>query len=133
MPLLKGGDRVTIKEVSEKYGISQDTLRYYECSGIIPPVSRTASGIRDYQQSDLGWVELSLCLRNAGVSVQAIAEYVRLALEGDGTIADRLNILRGERESLYEQKTQLCAALDRLDYKIALYEQKLCRLSKEDK
>lgn len=67
MPLLKGGDRVTIKEVSEKYGISQDTLRYYERSGIIPPVPRTAGGIRDYQQSDLGWVELSLCLRNAGV------------------------------------------------------------------
>lgn len=118
---------VTIKEVSEKYGISQDTLRYYERSGIIPPVSRTAGGIRDYQQSDLGWVELSLCLRNAGVSVQAIAEYVRLALEGDGTITDRLNILRGERESLYEQKTQLCAALDRLDHKIALYEQALCK------
>lgn len=132
MPLLKGGDRVTIKEVSEKYGISQDTLRYYERSGIIPPVSRTASGIRDYQQSDLGWVELSLCLRNAGVSVQAIAEYVRLALEGDWTITDRLNILRGERESLYEQKTQLSAALDRLDYKIALYEQKLRNLNKEE-
>lgn len=123
---------MTIKEVSEKYGISQDTLRYYERSGIIPPVSRTASGIRDYQQSDLGWVELSLCLRNAGVSVQAIAEYVRLALEGDWTITDRLNILRGERESLYEQKTQLSAALDRLDYKIALYEQKLRNLNKEE-
>lgn len=123
---------MTIKEVSEKYGISQDTLRYYERSGIIPPVSRTASGIRDYQHSDLGWVELSLCLRNAGVSVQAIAEYVRLALEGDGTIADRLNILRGERESLYEQKTQLSAALDRLDYKIALYEKKLRNLNKEE-
>lgn len=75
---------MTIKEVSEKYGVSQDTLRYYERSGIIPPVSRTAGGIRDYQESDLGWVELSLCLRNAGVSVQAIAEYVRLALQGGG-------------------------------------------------
>lgn len=116
---------MTIKEVSEKYGVSQDTLRYYERSGIIPPVSRTAGGIRDYQESDLGWVELSLYLRNAGVSVQAIAEYVRLALQGEGTVAARLDILRSERENLTEQKNQLCAALDRLDHKIALYERAL--------
>ena len=28
---------MTIKEVSEKYGITQDTLRYYERVGMIPP------------------------------------------------------------------------------------------------
>lgn len=116
---------MTIKEVSKKYGISQDTLRYYERCGIIPPVTRTAGGVRNYQDSDLGWVELSLCLRNAGVSVQAISKYVSLAVEGDGTIAERLDILRSERENLTEQKNQLCAALDRLDHKIALYERAL--------
>ena len=46
---------MTIKEVSEKFGISQDTLRYYERVGLIPPVTRTPSGNRDYQESDLGW------------------------------------------------------------------------------
>ena len=49
---------MTIKEVSEIYGISADTLRYYERIGMIPEVTRTAGGIRDYQESDLGWVEL---------------------------------------------------------------------------
>lgn len=116
---------MTIKEVSKKYGISQDTLRYYERCGIIPPVTRTAGGVRNYQDSDLGWVELSLCLRNAGVSVQAISKYVSLAVEGDGTIAERLDILRSERENLTEQKNQLCAALDRLGHEIALYERAL--------
>lgn len=52
---------MTIKEVSEKYDISQDTLRYYERIGMIPPVTRTSSGIRDYQESDLGWVEHVIC------------------------------------------------------------------------
>ena len=42
---------MTIKEVSEKYDISSDTLRYYERIGMIPEVTRTASGIRDYQKS----------------------------------------------------------------------------------
>ena len=57
--------RMTIKEVSEKFKISQDTLRYYERIGLIPPVSRTASGIRNYQESDLGWVEHAVCMRSA--------------------------------------------------------------------
>ena len=51
---------MTIKEVCEKYEITQDTLRYYERVGMIPAVTRTAGGIRDYQESDLGWVQLDL-------------------------------------------------------------------------
>ena len=71
---------MTIKEVSEKFGIRQDTLRYYERVGMIPPVTRTAGGIRNYQESDLGWVELALCMRSAGLPVEAMIEYVRLTL-----------------------------------------------------
>jgi len=58
---------MTIKEVSEKYGISQDTLRYYERVNVIPKVTRTSGGIRDYQEEDLRWVELAVCMRNAGL------------------------------------------------------------------
>ena len=64
---------MTIKEVSEKYDISQDTLRYYERVGLIPPVSRTAGGIRNYNESDLGWVEHAICMRSAGVPIEALS------------------------------------------------------------
>ncbi len=73
---------MTIKEVGEKYGISQDTLRYYERVGMIPAVTRTPGGIRDYQESDLKWVELAGCMRSAGLPVEAIIEYVKLYQEG---------------------------------------------------
>ena len=56
---------MTIKEVAEKYDISADTLRYYERVGMIPKVTRRPNGIRDYQESDLGWVELAICMRSA--------------------------------------------------------------------
>ena len=113
---------ITIKDVSRRYGITQDTLRYYEQAGMIPPVTRTAGGIRDYQDGDLAWVELALCLRGAGLPVEAIADYVRLAQQGDGTIPDRLALLQRQREVLLERQRQTGAALDRLDYKIARYE-----------
>lgn len=116
---------ITIKEVSEKYRITQDTLRYYERAGMIPPVTRTAGGIRDYQDEDLAWVELALCMRSAGLSVEAISEYVRLARLGDGTIKDRLALLQCQREGLLARQSQIVQALERLDYKIARYEDAL--------
>ncbi len=118
----EGWMKMTIKQVSEKYSISQDTLRYYEKVGMIPPVTRTAGGIRDYQERDLGWVELALCLRNAGMSVEAMVEYVRLSQEGDSTKKDRLELLKKQKEAIVERRDRIDRALERLDSKIAHYE-----------
>ena len=113
---------MTIKEVSEKYGISQDTLRYYEKIGVIPTVTRTSGGIRNYTEKDIGWVENAVCMRNAGLPVEVIAEYCRLYNMGDSTIGARLELLTEQRKKLIEQKEQLEAEIDRLDYKIGRYE-----------
>ncbi len=113
---------MTIKEVSEKFGISQDTLRYYERVGMIPPVTRTSSGIRNYQQEDISWVELAICMRSAGLPIEAMIEYVKLAQEGDSTFPARLQLLEDQREVLLEQREKIDATLNRLNYKIGRYE-----------
>ena len=113
---------MTIKEVSEKFGISQDTLRYYERVGMIPHVTRTAGGIRNYQVSVIGWVEMALCMRSAGLPSEAMIEYVRLFQEGDETIPARLQLLLDQREALIEQQAQIDSTLKRLNYKISRYE-----------
>ena len=113
---------MTIKEVSEKYNISSDTRRYYERIGMIPEVTRTASGIRDYQESDLSWVELVICMRKAGVSVESLIEYVKMCMQGDTTFSARLHLLQEEKEKLEEQRSQLETAMKRLDYKISRYQ-----------
>lgn len=116
---------MTIKEVSEKFQITQDTLRYYERVGMIPPVTRTAGGIRDYQETDLAWVELAVCMRSAGLPVEAMIEYVKLYQEGDDTIPARHQLLTAQREALLEQKAQINDTLNRLEYKISRYEEAL--------
>ena len=80
---------MTIAQVSKKYSLTQDTLRYYERIGMIPPVHRTPSGLRDYTEQDCGWVELAKCMRSAGLPVEAMIEYVRLYQLGDETIPAR--------------------------------------------
>ena len=114
---------MTIKEVSERYGISQDTLRYYERVGMIPPVNRTPGGIRNYTDEDLRWVELARCMRSAGLPVEAMIEYTHLFRQGDSTIPARLQLLVNQREALLEQKRQIDATLNRLNYKISRYEE----------
>lgn len=90
---------------------------------MIPPVARTAGGIRDYSAEDLGWVELVLCMRGAGLPIEAIIEYVKLFQMGNSTIGARLELLREQRESLMEQRSKIDATLERLNYKISRYEE----------
>ena len=117
-----GEKSMTIKEVSEKYGISQDTLRYYERVGLIPAVSRTPGGIRNYDEDALSWVENAICMRNAGVPIEALIEYVKLFQEGDSTIQARLELLKEQLAGLEEQKAHIEATMKRLNYKVSCYE-----------
>ena len=95
---------MTIKEVSEQLEITQDTLRYYEKVGMIPPVTRTEGGIRNYQKEDLEWVKLATCMRSAGLPVKVMIDYLSLYKQGDSTIQQRCNLLKEQREKLLEQK-----------------------------
>lgn len=114
--------QMTIKEVSERYGVTQDTLRYYERVGMIPAVTRTAGGIRDYRENDLEWVELAICMRSAGLPVETMIEYVKLSQMGDSTLGERLRLLKGQHEILKEQKRKMEETLKRLEFKISRYE-----------
>nr|WP_295949098.1 MerR family transcriptional regulator [uncultured Agathobaculum sp.] len=116
---------MTIAEVSKKYDISADTLRYYERIGLIPPVPRTKSGIRDYDEVSCGWIELMKCMRAAGVQIEALIEYVALFQQGDSTVDARKAILIEQRDQLVERMADMQRSLDRLNYKIERYEQGL--------
>ena len=113
---------MTIKEVSEILNISQDTLRYYEKIGMIPPVKRTVGGIRNYQEEDIGWIQLVTCMRNAGLPIKVMIDYLNLYQQGDSTIQARYNLLKEQREKLLEQRKQIDETLEKLNYKIARYE-----------
>lgn len=121
---------MTIAEVSQKYGLSADTLRYYERIGLIPAVPRSKSGIRDYDENACRWIELMKCMRAAGVQIEALIEYVALFQQGDGTIDARKHLLMEQREQLVERMADRQRSLDRLNDKIARYEQGLMTAEK---
>jgi MerR family transcriptional regulator, aldehyde-responsive regulator len=122
---------MTITEVSEKFDVSQDTLRYYERIGLIPSVNRNKSGIRDYTEEDCRWVEFIKCMRNAGLPIEVLIEYVGLFQQGDATIEARKGLLTEQRKLLIEKMEDMKKTLERLDYKIARYEQAVVEKEKE--
>jgi DNA-binding transcriptional MerR regulator len=111
-----------IAEVSERYGLSLDTLRYYERVGLIPPVNRSESGIRDYNELDLRRVEFIKCMRSAGLPVEVLIEYVALVQKGDKTIESRKEILKEQRKLLLARMQEMQTTLDILHHKIEVYE-----------
>ncbi len=114
---------MTITEVSRRYGLSADTLRYYERIGLLPPVPRTAGGIRDYDETSCQWIELMKCMRSAGVQIEALIEYVALFRQGDTTLGARKQLLIEQRSQLIARMAEMQASLERLDDKIQRYEQ----------
>ena len=118
---------MTIAEVSKRFGLSADTLRYYERIGLIPPVPRNSSGIRDYDEVSCGWIELMKCMRAAGVQIEALIDYVSLFQQGDETLDARKALLMEQREQLAARIEQMQQSLARLDDKIARDEQGLMK------
>lgn len=118
---------MTIAQVSQKYGVSADTLRYYERIGLLPPVGRTKSGIRDYTEEDCNWVNFIKCMRGAGLPVETLIEYVGLFGQGDETIPACKELLMEQRRQLAARIGEMQAVLDRLDKKIEGYESHLLK------
>jgi DNA-binding transcriptional MerR regulator len=122
---------MTIAEVSKKYELSADTLRYYERIGLIPEVNRNKSGIRDYTEEDCRWIEFIKCMRSAGLPIEILIEYVTLFQKGDETIEARKELLIDQRKQLTEKMEDMKKTIERLDYKIERYEQSV--VTKENK
>lgn len=122
---------MTIAEVSKKYELSADTLRYYERVGLIPEVNRNKSGIRDYREEDCRWVEFIKCMRSAGLPIEVLIDYVTLFQQGDETIEARKQLLVEQRKQLIEKMEDIKKTVERLDYKIARYDNSIVRKENE--
>ncbi|MBC1420362.1 MerR family transcriptional regulator [Listeria seeligeri] len=118
----KGVTIMNIKEASEKTGVSADTIRYYERIGLIPRVSRNENGVRKFDDEDLRWIDFSRQMRRAGISIEALIDYLSLFREGEKTLEPRMELLKEQRAELKERIDMMQEVLERLDFKIENYD-----------
>lgn len=112
---------MTIKEVSERTGISIDNLRYYERIGLIPRIPRNKSGIRDYDERAIQWIEFVMKFKRAGASLDSIIEYINLAGDKNDTKESRREILLEVKDNLTDQIERLQECLNNIEFKLENY------------
>lgn len=109
-------------EVAARFGLSLDTLRYYEREGLLTEVERAPSGHRRYRASDVELLDLVRCLRDTDMPIARLREFAELVREGDRTIPDRLEILTAHDQALTERIAELRQRQEMIQHKIAYYE-----------
>ncbi len=113
----------TIKQAAERTGLSEHTLRYYDREGLLPLLERSESGIRKFKENDLEWIGLICCLKNSGMSIEKMKEFMNLCLKGDETCEERRLLLLEHKEYILKQMEQLQKSLWTVDYKIEHYKE----------
>lgn len=122
---------MNITQVSKKYNISTDTLRYYERIGLISPVTRDKHGHRDYTDYDCKWVYFAKVMRGAGVSIESMIEYVSLFMEGENTKDARKQILLDQQDELERKIKGMQETLGYLKHKIDVYEKRILKYEEQ--
>jgi DNA-binding transcriptional MerR regulator len=112
----------TIKEVAVKTGISAHTLRFYEKEGIMTLVKRDNAGNRVYDEQNLEWLDFVVALRSTGMPLGSIKRYLELYQQGDSTIHERKEIMRNHKVKVEEQMALFHKYLEKINYKLALYD-----------
>lgn len=111
-----------IKEVCDKFNIPSSTLHYYEKVGLLPPIVKNRSGVREYSKNDVDIVSFIVCMRRAGVSVESLISYMRMIEEGEKTVEARKNLLKRELKGIKDRIAILQDSAARLTYKIENYD-----------
>lgn len=118
----------TVKDVSEKTGVTAHTLRFYEKQGVLPYAERNDNGIRMYDDSNIDWIETILGLRQTGMPLAEIKQYVDFYKDGDSSLERRRKIMADHKIKVEEQMLQLIKTLGKINYKLALFDVQLKKL-----
>jgi DNA-binding transcriptional MerR regulator len=115
-------DRLTIQEVAQATGLSAHTLRYYERVGLIHPIDRQQNSHRQYSSDDVGWIDFLTKLRATGMSIKDMQKYAALQRQGEGTLPERVEMLKALRDQVEAHIAELNENLRLIYYKIEIYE-----------
>lgn len=112
----------TIHNVAKKMNMNPHTVRYYAKEGLFPFVQRNSNGIRQFQESDLEWLSLIHCLKNSGMTIKEIKQFIQWINEGDSSVEQRLNLFKKQQQKVEQQLLQLQKTLETIKYKRKFYE-----------
>lgn len=112
----------SMKQACEQTNLPYETLKFYCNQGLIPNVKRNSNNYRIFDENDIAWINSLNCLRNCGMRISEMKDYIKLCLEGESTIPERKEILAIKRQSLLEQQKLIQESIDYIDWKQGFYD-----------
>lgn len=112
----------SMKETCEKVGMTYETLKYYCNEGLIPNVKRDRNNYRIFDDNNISWITSLSCLKNCGMSISEMKEYLNLCLQGESTIPQRKEILAIKKQDLIKKQEELQKSIDFIDWKQNFYD-----------
>lgn len=112
----------TVGEMAKLLGVAPSALRYYDKEGLLPFVERSPGGMRVFHEQDYEWLKVIECLKHTGMPIKDIKRYIDLAMQGDATIEERLELFVRQRQVIRQQMKDLQQTLDMLEFKCWYYE-----------
>lgn len=112
----------TVGEMAKKLDVAPSTLRYYDKEGLLPFVERSQSGIRMFKDSDYEWLQIINCLKKTGMPLKNIKDFIYMAMEGDETIDERLELFKKQKKVIENQIAELQDTLNTLNFKCWYYQ-----------
>ncbi len=93
----------TVKEVAEKLNFTEHTIRFYTDRGLVPSIQRDKNNIRLFDEESMNWLICVKHLKECGMSIESIKNYVDLCQKGDSTIPARYEIILEQSAHAYAQ------------------------------
>lgn len=113
----------SIGEVAAQSGLTTSTIRYYDKEGLIPNLQKNEVGVRRFTEENLSALEMVECLKNAGMPIKDIKQFMQWTIDGDETLDERFEMFKRLRVSVLEQMNQLQTTLDTINFKCQYYGQ----------
>ena len=111
-----------MKEACQATGMTYEALKFYCNEGLVPNVKRDGNNRRVFDDRDIAWIKSLTCLKNCGMSIQEMKEYIALCLVGADSIPERKVILDRKRDQLLKRMAELQASIDYIDWKQGFYD-----------
>ena len=113
-----------IEQAAAQSRLTVHTLRYYEKAGILPIVGRNGGGHRRYSESDLGWIRFVSLLKATGMPLADIRAFITAEKRGEAGRPAKINVLQSHRARMTTSLAEMTSFLEKIDQKIAYYEDK---------
>ena len=117
----------SMKQTCEQTGLTYDTLKFYCNEGLIPNVKRDKNNYRVFNDKDIAWIKSLSCLKNCGMSIIEMKEYLKLCLEGESSIPERQKILDIKLKELNNKISEIQESINYIHWKQNFYKDVLER------